>query len=119
VTLLGHLAHYLGEMSQKKLIVAFEKLIELLPKSSLAVKKAICRCIPQLAKYFPDRAKQYLTAQLETLRQGKTEKVLTAAAYACAGLTKALGMQYVAEIDLLGVIEKESFESKKTDPIRK
>lgn len=61
VFLLGHLAHYLGDMAQKKLIIAFDKLVEIMPKSSLQVKKAICKCIPQLAKYFPDKAKQYLT----------------------------------------------------------
>lgn len=46
VTLLGHLAHYLGELSNKKLIAAYEKLVELLPNASLPVKQAITKCIP-------------------------------------------------------------------------
>jgi hypothetical protein len=119
VTLLGYLAHYLGEMSQKKLIVAYEKLVELLPKSSLPVQRSICKCISQLAKYFPDKAKAYLEKHLETLAQDKSEKALIASAYATAGLCKSLGMTYINEIDLFAVTHKQSFESKKADPLRK
>ena len=79
-------------------MIAFDKLVEILPKRSLKVKKAICKCIPQLAKYFPEKAKQYMTTHFTTLRNDKIEKNLIAQAYICAGLTKSLGMQYVQEI---------------------
>jgi hypothetical protein len=61
----------------------------------------------------------YLANQLTTLRQSKDEKALKQSAYAIAGLVKCVGMQHISEIDLLAIIEKECFESKKTDPIRK
>lgn len=61
----------------------------------------------------------YLANQLTTLRQSKDEKALKQSAYAIAGLVKCVGMQHILEIDLLAIIEKECFESKKTDPIRK
>lgn len=60
IILLGHLAHYLGDTANKKLVTSYEKLVDLLSKSSPMVQQAICKCIPQLAKYFPDKSKAYL-----------------------------------------------------------
>jgi hypothetical protein len=40
-------------------------------------------------------------------------------AFAAAGLLKGLGMAYLVEIDILSIVAKESFDSKKTDSIRK
>jgi hypothetical protein len=40
-------------------------------------------------------------------------------AFAAAGLLKGLGMSFLVESDVLGIISKESFDSKKTDSIRK
>jgi hypothetical protein len=46
VVLLGHLAKYLGDTAQKKLIASYEKLIVILQTSSQPVQMAICKCIP-------------------------------------------------------------------------
>lgn len=92
VILLGHLAQYLGDTAQKKLVTAYEKLVELLSKVSHFVQRTICKCIPQLAKFFPEKAKQYLTAQFTILRQSKDEKAIKASSFAVAGLIKCLGM---------------------------
>jgi len=60
-----------------------------------------------------------LTNNLKTLRESKDEKAIKVSAYGAAGLLKCLGMQYMVEIDVIGIISKESFDSKKTEPIRK
>ena len=91
----------------------------MLPKSSILVQKAICKCIPQLSKFFPDKAKGYLTNHINILRQSKDEAACKASAYAAAGLIKCMGMQYSIEIDVFAVIARECFESKKTEAIRK
>jgi len=83
------------------------------------VKLAICKCIPQLAKYFPEKAKAYFAAQFTTLRNDKTEKNLISASFACAGLLKSLGMSYINEIDLFNIVQQESFAGKKVENIRK
>ena len=119
VKLLGNLAHFLGELSNKRLIAAFEKLVELLPTASLSVKKAITKCIPQLAKYFPDKAQQYFVQQFKKLREETKDPAILAAAYSCAGLLKALGMQYIKTEQIFETVKKESFESKKAESIRK
>lgn len=36
-----------------------------------------------------------------------------------AGLLKGLGMNFMVECDIIGIMTRESFDSKKTDPIRK
>lgn len=40
-------------------------------------------------------------------------------AFATAGLLKGLGMTFMVESDIIGLITKESFDSKKTESIRK
>lgn len=119
VVLLGHLAQYLGDTAQKKLIASYEKLATILLTCSNSVKKAICKCIPQLAKFFPEKAKQYLEAQMTILRTSKDEKQVRACSYAVAGLAKSLGMAYTKEQGFMETMTSECFVSKKTDAIRK
>jgi hypothetical protein len=60
IMLLGTLAPFLSEIAPKKLIATFEHLLALTQHPSEEVKKASCRCIPQLSKYFLPTASQYL-----------------------------------------------------------
>lgn len=39
--------------------------------------------------------------------------------FAAAGLLKGLGMNFMVESDIISIIARESFDSKKTEPIRK
>ena len=68
--LIGTLAPYLQDTSQKKLVNTFDKLLELAYGSqSETVRESVCKCIPQLSRYFPDKAKVYLQTQLKALRE--------------------------------------------------
>ena len=93
--------------------------MDLLPNGSLVLQRSICKCIPQLTKFFPEKAKAYFTANLKLVRESKDEKVVRVSAFAVAGLLKGLGMSFMVESDVLGIISKESFDSKKTESIRK
>lgn len=93
--------------------------MDLLPNASLVLQQSICKCIPQLTKFFPEKAKAYFAANLKQLRESKDEKAIRVSAFAVAGLLKGLGMSFMVESDLIGIITKESFDSKKTEPIRK
>ena len=119
VILLGHLAQFLGDTAQKKLLNAYEKLMDLLPNASLVLQRSICKCIPQLTKFFAEKAKTYFSANLKQLRESKDENTVRVSAFAVAGLLKGLGMSFMVESDVIGIITKESFDSKKTEPIRK
>jgi len=98
----------------------FDRLLELLIKgASESVSKAVCKCIPHLAKFFPDKAKNLVKDHLTKVLTSKEEKVVKASTYALVGLLKALGMSTIAELDILTQFKNECFESKKIDPIRK
>jgi hypothetical protein len=64
VILLTTLANYFGDTSMKKLVSVFETLLKLLndPTTIRQVQESICKCIPQIAKYYSDKAREnYLT----------------------------------------------------------
>lgn len=117
--MIGALAKYLGDTSQKKLISAFEKLVELLIRVSEKVRQSICKCIPQLAQFFPGKAKVYLAEQLKVLRETKDDRLLKSAAYATAGLLKCLGMTELENLKILDIFASESFDSKRVEIVRK
>jgi hypothetical protein len=52
IRMLGTLAPFLADVQQKKLIVTFEQLLALTQGPSEEVKRSVCRCMPQLSKYF-------------------------------------------------------------------
>jgi hypothetical protein len=80
----------------------FERLLELLNKgASESVSKAVCKCIPHLAKFFPDKAKNLVKDHLAKVLTSKEEKVVRASTYSLVGLLKALGMSTIAELDIL------------------
>jgi hypothetical protein len=87
--------------------------------SSEEVKQSVCRCIPQLSKYFVPAAKQYLTQQLKIIKESPNEKQLKGAAYAAAGIFKSLGMKSVLESEILTSLNRDVFSSKRTDQARK
>ena len=65
VKLLASLSPHLKVMASKKgdskLIATFDKLITLAYAShSDMVRQSVCKCIPQLSRYFPEKSKQYL-----------------------------------------------------------
>lgn len=119
IKLLGTLAPFLGEMAQKKLVATFEQLLALTQHPSEEIKKASCRCIPQLSKYFPPAARQQLAQSLKTLTSETDEKVLKGAAYAAAGIYKGLGMKAIIESDVFGQLNRDVFSSKKSEPARR
>lgn len=47
------------------------------------------------------------------------EKMLRGSAYAVAGIIKGLGMQTLYSMDIIPIIQKECFEKKNADPLRK
>jgi len=53
------------------------------------------------------------------LRESKDEKAVRVSSFAAAGLLKGLGMNFMVESDIISIIARESFDSKKTEPIRK
>ena len=118
--LLGTLAPFLHETSQKKLITTFDKLIELAYGcQSEMVRRSICKCIPQLSRYFPDKSKGYLQAQLKALKESEVQTELKGIAFVVAGLLKAQGMKVLNEMDIVGSLGREFFTGKKADPVRK
>ena len=68
VVLLGTLSTYLDKNLQKKLIITFEKMLQLLSRgkdqgASELVNQAICRCIPLLSKFFEEKILKTFTEQ--------------------------------------------------------
>jgi HEAT repeat protein len=123
VVLIGTLSAYLDKNLQKKLIQTFEKMLQLLARgkdqgASELVNKAICKCIPLLARFFEEKTQKTFTEQFSIIRMGKKESELRGAAYACAGIIKSQGMKFFGEKDVLGILQKECFMGKKTDPLR-
>lgn len=68
-------------------------MVELLHNPSELIRQSICKCIPQLARFFDDRSKKLFEEQLTVLRESQDEKLLRGSAYAVAGIIKGLGMQ--------------------------
>lgn len=96
------LAHFLSDTAQKKLMGTFEKLLDLLNRgTSESVCKSICKCIPQLARFFPDKAKNLAKDYLTKLLTTKDEKAIKSSVYTLVGLLKSLGMAAVAELEIL------------------
>ena len=59
--MLARLAPFLEDTSQKKLYATIEHLFELSNQTqSEMVRQSICKCIPQISKFMPDKAKVYL-----------------------------------------------------------
>lgn len=84
------------------MVNTFDKLLDLLTKSNNEkVCKAVCKCIPNIAKYFLERAKNLVKDHLVKILSSKDEKVVKSSAYTLVGLLKALGMATVAELDIL------------------
>ena len=90
--MIGALANYLDNTSQKKLVGTFEKMLELLNSPSELIRQSICRVIPQLARFFEDRSKKFLEDHLKILKTTTEEKQIRGSAYAVAGILKGLGM---------------------------
>lgn len=90
--MIGSLANYLDNTSQKKLIGTFEKMLELLHTPSELIRQSICRVIPQLARFFDDKSKKLLDENFKLLRETQEEKLIRGSAYAVSGILKGLGM---------------------------
>jgi hypothetical protein len=121
IVLIGTLSDYLDKNGQKKLIQTFEKLLQLLARSEKAselVNRSICRCIPKLSRFFEDKTKQYFNEQFDVIRTSSNEGEIRGAAYACAGIIKGFGLKFFKERDIIGVLKKECFASKKADALR-
>lgn len=68
IVLIGTLSGYLDQGGKKKLVLTFEKMLQLLVRTkkqgaSELVNKSICTCIPKLSRFFEDRSKQIFTEQ--------------------------------------------------------
>jgi len=68
IVLIGTLSGYLDQGGKKKLVLTFEKMLQLLVRTkkqgaSELVNKSICKCIPKLSRFFEDRSKQIFTEQ--------------------------------------------------------
>jgi len=118
VILIGSLARYLDNTSQKKLTGTFEKMLELLNAPSDMIRRSICRCIPQLAKFFEDRSRKFLADHMEVLLKSTEEKLVQGSAYAVAGIVKGLGIKTLQQESILDRIEKGCF-GKHAEPLRK
>ncbi len=92
IIMIGALANYLDNASQKKLITTFEKMLELLNSPSELIRQSICRVIPQLARFFDDKSRKFLESHLKVLRESQDEKLIRGSAYAVSGIIKGLGM---------------------------
>ena len=62
IVLIGTLSNYLDKNGQKKLILTFEKMLQLLMRpigkgASELVNVSICKCIPRISRFFEDRTK--------------------------------------------------------------
>jgi hypothetical protein len=86
--------------------------------ASELVNRAICKCIPLLARYSEEKAMQIFDEQFTILRRGTDKTALRGAAYACAGIVKGQGMKFLKERDILGIVQRECFLGKKADPLR-
>ena len=104
IIMIGALACYLDNTSQKKLIVTFETMLSLLNIPSEMMRQSICKCIPQIARYFDDRSRKFLEEHLTILRKSEDEKLLRGSAYAVAGIAKGLGMQVFNSYDILNIV---------------
>lgn len=91
--MIGALANFLDNTSQKKLVTTFEKMLELLNSPSELIRQSICRVIPQLARFFDDKSKKFLEDHLKILRESQDDKIIRGSAYAVSGIIKGLGMQ--------------------------
>ena len=83
------------------------------------VRQSICKCIPQLTKFMPDKAKFYLKEQLTALQESRDEPSLKGAAYNAAGLFKAKGMKTLQEMEILSTFGNSYFQTKRSDYVRK
>ena len=102
--MIGSLAQYLDNTSQKKLVGTFEKMLELLHTPSELIRQSICKVIPQLARYFDDKSRKLLEDNLHLLRTSMEEKLLRGSAYAVAGIVKGLGMQTLTQFKIVETI---------------
>ena len=69
IIMIGALANYLDNASQKKLINTFEKMLELLNSPSELIRQSICRVIPQLARFFEDKSRKFLEDHMKVLKE--------------------------------------------------
>lgn len=92
--LLASLAPFLEDTSAKKLQTTVEYLLELSSKiQSEKVRQSVCKCIPQLARFMPEKAKFYLREQMQILQESTEELKLKGSAYNAAGFIKARGLK--------------------------
>ena len=119
-SLAPHLKGMASKKSDTKLIATFDKLITLAYASqSDMVRRSVCKCVPQLSRYFPEKSKQYLQTQLKALKESQESLELKGIAYVVAGLLKGQGMKVLNEMDLIPSLGKEYFTGKRADPVRK
>jgi hypothetical protein len=111
IIMIGFLANYLDNTSQKKLLGTFERMLEHLSTPSEFLRQSICKCISQLARFFDDKSKKTLEENFNILRQSNDEKLLRGSAYAVAGIVKGLGC---LNNEMLEIVQKECF-SKNSD----
>jgi hypothetical protein len=122
VIILTTLAVFLGDTAMKRLVSCFEILLQKLndPRTVRTVQESICRCIPQIAKYFSDKMREnYLKEHIDILLETKEVKDLMGAAFVTAGLLKCGGMTLITDMKILETFAAESFSSKKVHPVRK
>jgi hypothetical protein len=93
-------------------------MLELLNTNSELIKVSICKVIPQLARFFDEKSKQFLDDNLTILRTSKDDKILRGSAFAVAGIAKGLGLLKFKALNILPIIQKECF-AKNSDPLRK
>lgn len=84
--------------------------------------QAVCKCIPNLARYFPEKAKSIIKENMVFITEtGTNEREISTAVYVTVGLCKSLGMKYIKspEANILQILQKKCFDGKKIDPLRK
>jgi flagellar motor component MotA len=118
IIMIGALANFLDNASQKKLINTFEKMLELLNSPSELIRQSICRVIPQLARFFEDKSRKFLDDHMKILKESQDDKVIRGSAYAVSGIIKGLGMSNMKDMDLLNTTHNHCF-TKHADPMRK
>lgn len=68
-------------------------MLELLNSPSELIRQSICKCIPQLARFFEEKARKSFEEHFKILRESNDEKLLRGSAFAIAGIIKGLGLQ--------------------------
>ena len=76
-------------------------MIELMHSPSELIRQSVCKCIPQISRFFEDKSKKFLDENLQQILKNNDERKLRGSAYIVSGLMKGLGMNYINECDLL------------------